>query len=153
MSRATALVTLAAVAGCGSAAPSDRSTASGNSPTATFNAYNRALLRRDFKTACGTLAPETSTTLIENIEARFGDVASCEEAFRVIYDKVEGTRPGTTLDEISRNAKVVRVRTSGDGATVTWSTRAAGKRLTWKNAMRRVDGEWKLVDVSSPADS
>lgn len=109
-----------------------------------FREYNQALLARDFPKACAYNAPETIEKLLENVRSQNLAAADCPEAFQKIY-----ATPGAAalLDEVTRTARVRGVNVDGDNATITWSTESSGTTQTVSHRMRKIDGEWKLVDV------
>ncbi|WP_219419684.1 hypothetical protein [Pseudonocardia nigra] len=112
-----------------------------------FRSYYRALLDRDWQTACALSAPETQDALIENLRTQGGvTVGSCEEAFSTIY-----AVPGAAeiADEIAETAQIQDIAVTGDDATITWSAQSQGARPTVINGLRRIDGEWRLLDVTA----
>ncbi len=112
----------------------------------TFRSYYQALLARDFTTACALNAPETNAKLIENLAAQGTRTASCEEALTKIY----GTSGAADIaDAVANTAQIQAVTVDGDTATITWSAEVAGQRPTVTNTMRRIDGQWRLVDTSN----
>jgi hypothetical protein len=112
-----------------------------------FEAYYGAVLARDWQTACALSAPETRQALIENLQAQNDvTVGSCEEAFSTIY-----AVPGAAeiVDEIARTAEIQDITVTGDDAAITWTAQSQGQNPTVTNNLRRVDGDWRLLDTSS----
>ena len=52
-------------------------------------------------------------------------------------------------DAVADTARIQAVTVDGDSATITWSAEVAGQRPTVTNTMRRIDGQWRLVDTSN----
>lgn len=109
-----------------------------------FRAYYQALLARDFATACSYNAPETNQKLLENLRSRSVAVSSCEEALQKIY-ATSGT--GEAADKIVSTSRVEDIKVSADTATISWSTEQNGKRQPAVSMVRKIDGDWKLVDT------
>ena len=111
-----------------------------------FDAYNQALLARDFTRVCAVVEPTTAAA-VQAAAGRQGLAAgSCAEAFVSVYANPQSA---AVLDEASRNIEVKAVRVSGDVATITYSSRVQGRPsgdLT--GLLRRVDGRW-LVQGNS----
>jgi len=153
---------VAALAGCGTPvagtpapqpAPPPPATTAAPDPAsdrqaveAVFHDYYEALLARDFATACAFNAPETTQQLLANLEARGITAATCEEALTAVY-----AIPGAaeTVDKIVAGATVQGVTVSGDTATITWSAEVNGTRNSTTSQLRRIDGEWRLVDTGT----
>lgn len=141
---AVAVVGMVIVAGC---------SGDGNPPTPAedraevervFKDYNEKLADRDFDAACEHNAPETIDKLLENLRSADMEASTCQEALAAIY-----ATPDTAdlLDQTIATTQVQSVTVSGDTATVTWSAEAKGQRVPVTSTMRRVEGDWKLVDV------
>jgi hypothetical protein len=113
---------------------------------AVFQGYYEALLARDFTTACALNAPETTEALLADLASQGVQVGSCEEAFETIY-----ATPGApeVADGIAATAQIQDVRVDGDVATISWSAEVEGQRPTVTNDLRRIDGQWRLLDTSS----
>ncbi len=109
----------------------------------TFQDYNKALLARDFTTACSLTAPSATDALIKALNAQGAQVSTCEDAFKAVYAVPAASGP---LDQAAQSSQISAVSVSGDIATVTYSGEANGQRregLT--NKMQRIDGQWKLL--------
>jgi hypothetical protein len=52
---------------------------------------------------------------------------------------------------IADTLSVQRVDVDGDAATVAWSVEVSGQRPVVTNALRRVDGLWRLLPTPDPA--
>lgn len=153
---------VAALAGCGtpvsgSAAPvpgPPPTVAATPTPAATdeeavetvFRAYYQALIDRDFATACGFNAPETTEQLLAGLRGRGVNVSSCEQALNTIY-----ATPGAAgiVEGIARSTTVEGVAVNGDQGSVTWSADLRGTRTTVTSELRRIGGDWKLVDTGA----
>jgi hypothetical protein len=111
-----------------------------------FHEYYEALLARDFASACGFNAPETTQQLLANLQARGITADTCEEALTAVY-----AIPGAaeTVDGIVKGAAVQGVSVTGDNASITWSAQVNGARNTVTSQLRRVDGQWRLVDTGT----
>jgi hypothetical protein len=142
--RTAALVTAlglvpAVIAGCGSSETDEAGVQT------VFRAYHAALLARDFPTACALNAPETSAELVRNVNAGGGSAGSCEEALAAVY----GGPGATVADEVSRTATVDDVAVDGDTAHLTWTFEASGGARTVDTGLRRIDGQWRLLDAGA----
>ncbi|TQM03886.1 hypothetical protein [Pseudonocardia kunmingensis] len=113
---------------------------------AVFRDYYEALLARDFATACEFNAPETTQQLLANLQSRGITADTCEEALTAVY-----AIPGAaeTVDGIVQGAQVQGVVVTGDTASITWSAEVNGARNTVTSQLRRVDGQWRLVDTGA----
>jgi hypothetical protein len=110
--------------------------------------YLSAVAARDFPTACALNAPETTQRLLDELARRGTTAATCEDAMRALY-----AEPGVA-DGAAQIARTVAVRTvdvDGDAATVVWSVEVAGRHPEVTNALRRVDGRWRLLPTPDPA--
>ncbi len=131
-----------------STAPGTASTTASASDAAqveqTFRDYYQALLARDFTKACAFNAPETNAKLLENLRSSNFSAADCPDALTKIY-----AAPGaaSVVDTVVRTSQVRDVKVTGDTATITWSAEANAARTTITSNMRKIDGQWKLVDV------
>ena len=47
------------------------------------------------------------------------------------------------------SAKIDRVEIKGDNASIDWSATVGGKKTSITQSARRIDEEWKLVDVTN----
>jgi len=111
-----------------------------------FHDYYEALLARDFAAACEFNAPETTQQLLANLRSRGITADTCEEALTAVY-----AIPGAaeTVDGIVQGAQVQGVVVTGDNASITWSAEVNGARNTVTSQLRRVDGQWRLVDTGA----
>lgn len=111
-----------------------------------FRDYSANLANRDFEAACEQNAPETTDRLLENLQSTDIEASTCEEAYAKVYATPEA---GALLDQIAATIEVqsVTVDAGGETASITWSAETNGRRVPVTSTMRRVDGEWKLVDV------
>ena len=99
----------------------------------TFDSYNDALADRDFDKACEGLAPETTAKLRENVK-KLGVTdppEDCGELLSKVYETID------------------KVTVTGDTAKIDWSATANGQKTPISQTARRIDGEWKLVDVTN----
>ena len=119
---------------------------------AAFDAYNAALLERDFPGACERLAPETTTKLQAKVkEAGMSNAPEeCELLLGAIYQATDqDPKRKKLLDEVAKTAKVNGIVVTGDQAVIDWTATLQGEQTPVKQTVRRIDGEWKLVDVTN----
>ncbi|WP_300013599.1 hypothetical protein [Pseudonocardia sp.] len=112
---------------------------------AAFTDYNQALADRDFVTACALNAPESVQTLLTGVEQALNQrPADCVEAFEIVY-----ATPGAAelADGTTTSAAIQDIAVTGDTATITWSADVEGERPTVTSDLRRIDGNWRLVDT------
>ncbi|CAA9438347.1 MAG: hypothetical protein AVDCRST_MAG66-3776 [uncultured Pseudonocardia sp.] len=112
---------------------------------ASFNEYNAALAAEDFGRACALNAPESIETMLDAIEQQAGQrPTDCVEALEGLY-----SNPATAeqVDAIATTTEIEEVAVTGDEAEVTWSADVQGQRPTVTSDLRRVDGNWLLVDT------
>jgi hypothetical protein len=118
----------------------------------TFEAYNAALAQREFGGACARPAPETTAKLRENVvEAGLKDAPEdCSGLPDAIYTATDQDPPQKkTLDEVVKTARIDSIRITGDKAVINWSATVQGNKTAIAQSARRVDGEWKLIDVTN----
>jgi hypothetical protein len=111
-----------------------------------FNDYNEALATEDFAAACALNAPESVETMLDAIEQQAGQrPADCVDAFEGLY-----ADPATAeqVDAIASSTEIEDITVTGDEAEVTWSAEVQGQRPTVSSNLRRIDGNWLLVDTS-----
>jgi hypothetical protein len=112
-----------------------------------FRTYLRAVADGDFATACSLNAPETNQRLLDEL-ARTGTPApTCEAAIAALY---AGSGVAQGAAAIADTLAVERVDVDGDAATVAWSVEVAGRRPVVTNALRRIDGQWRLLPTPDP---
>jgi predicted lipid-binding transport protein (Tim44 family) len=131
------------------------SPAPGNGPAAdragaetVFRAYLRAVADGDFATACSLNAPETNQRLLDELARRGTPAATCEQAIAALY---AGSGVAQGAATIANTLSIERVDVDGDAATVAWSVEVSGRRPVVTNALRRVDGQWRLLPTPDPA--
>ncbi len=156
-----AVAVLAALSGCGTqvagtpaaqpgppppAAAAPDPAADQQAVEAVFQGYYEALLGRDFARACTYNAPETTQQLLANLQSRGITAATCEEALTAVY-----ALPGAaeTVDGIVKGATVQSVSITDDVASITWTAEVKGTRNTVTSQLRRIDGQWRLVDTGA----
>ena len=157
-----ALVLGAALAGCATptagipqAAPA---TAAAPTPTgapgdadaeirAVFGRYTKALLDRDFATACALMTEDAAAPIASALARNGGPSGlTCVQAFEAIY-RVPQAAAG--LDDATRGIRIDSVEVAGDTATVTYSGAAAGNPVTGLRAtLTRIDGKWRVEGTS-----
>jgi hypothetical protein len=157
------LLVCALLAGCGgddedqSAAPARSATPAAQNEEAAvrevFDSYMAALKAKDFDTACSKLAPETTAKLKENVK-RLGvsdPPEECPEILGLVQDTAEKEEGGQkVLDELYDTAEVDSIKVSGaDSAIINWHASVQGNRTPVSQSARKIDGEWKLVDVTN----
>ena len=163
---AAALV--AALAGCGSpvagtpaAQPAPPTTPAPTTPPPSpaedrqaiegvFHDYYRALLARDFTTACGYNAPETTSRLLAELHTRGVDANTCEEGMTAVYAIPENAK---VVEQAGQNATIGNVTVNGDLATIDWTSKVNGKSGPGTTHLRRVDGRWLLSGSGAGAGS
>ena len=112
-----------------------------------FRTYLRAVADGDFATACTLNAPETNQRLLDELARRGTPTPSCETAIATLY---AGSGVAQGAATIADTLQVERVDVDGDAATVAWSVEVAGRRPVVSNALRRVDGQWRLLPTPDP---
>jgi predicted lipid-binding transport protein (Tim44 family) len=113
-----------------------------------FRAYLRAVADGDFTTACGLNAPETNQRLLDELARRGTPAPTCEQAIATLYAGAGVAQGAATIAD---TLSVQRVDVDGDAATVAWSVEVSGRRPVVTNALRRVDGQWRLLPTPDPA--
>ena len=113
-----------------------------------FRTYLRAVADGDVTTACALNAPETNQRLIDELSRRGTAVTTCEQAIAALY---AGSGVAQGAATIADTLAVERVDVDGDAATVSWSVEVSGRRPVVTNALRRVDGQWRLLPTPDPA--
>jgi len=129
-------------------APGDGSAADRAAVETVFRTYLRAVANGDFTTACGLNAPETNQRLLDELARRGTPEPTCERAIETLYAGA-GVAQGAAT--IANTLTVARVDVDGDAATVAWSVEVSGRRPLVTNALRRVDGQWRLLPTPDPA--
>lgn len=110
-----------------------------------FRSFTAALLARDFAKACALNAPETAAKRVENVNAGGAGVTTCEEAFSAIYAV---PRAAEAADGIGRTTEVTSVTVTGDTAKIIWTAEVQGRRPALSNGARKIDGQWRLLEMS-----
>ena len=100
-----------------------------------------------FATACALNAPETNQRLLDELARRGTRAPSCEAAIATLY---AGSGVAQGAATIADTLSVGRVDVDGDAATVAWSVEVSGRRPVVTNALRRVDGQWRLLPTPDP---
>jgi hypothetical protein len=113
-----------------------------------FRTYLRAVADGDFATACSLNAPETNQRLLDELARRGTPAPTCEQAIAALY---AGSGVAEGAATIANTLSVQRVDVDGDSATVAWSVEVSGRRPVVTNALRRVDGQWRLLPTPDPA--
>ena len=116
-----------------------------------FTDYTKALAARDWDEACEHLAPETTDKLKANV-AQLGLTDApddCEGLMDALYTQIDKDPTAKkTIDDITQTAKISSVKVAGDTATVSWSAKVNGTDTPVTQTARKIDGEWKLIDVN-----
>jgi predicted lipid-binding transport protein (Tim44 family) len=112
-----------------------------------FRTYLRAVADGDFATACALNAPETNQRLLDELARRGTPAPTCETAIATLY---AGSGVAQGAATIADTLSVERVDVDGDAATVAWSVEVSGRRPLVTNALRRVDGQWRLLPTPDP---
>ena len=157
------LLVCALLAGCGGddeeqpAAPAKSATPAAQDEEAAvrevFDSYMAALKSKDFDTACSHLAPETTEKLQENVK-KLGvsdPPESCPENLELIQETADQQEESKkVLEELYDTAEVDSIKVSGeDSATIDWHASVQGKETPVSQTARKIDGKWKLVDVTN----
>lgn len=144
--------TSGAVAPIGPTSPAAAGATEEAAVRAALDAYNAALLGRDFRTACSALVTGGADQLAASIGGRLGrPVASCDEALAAVYAAPEAAK---VLDEAARSAAVESVVITGNTATLTYTGTVNGVQSPQlKIAMAREGGAWKIPVASNAAGS
>jgi hypothetical protein len=154
------LITAALLAGCGGGGGDEPAKPAATESAAdaesgvreSFVAYNSALANRDYDGACERLAPETVTKLRANVvKAGLKDAPDdCAGLLEAIYTATDqDATQKKTLDEVVNTAEIDKVTVTGDSAIIDWNATVQGKKTQVSQSARRIDGEWKLVDVTN----
>jgi predicted small lipoprotein YifL len=106
-----------------------------------FHDYYRALLARDFTTACGYNAPETTSRLLAELHTRGVDANTCEEGMTAVYAIPENAE---VVEQVGKNATIDGVTVNDDEAVIKWTSKVNGKAGPGTTHLRRVDGRWLL---------
>lgn len=146
---AAAVVALTVV-GCGGA-PVDPDLTDGTAADkaaveTVFHSYHQALLARDFATACGLNSAEASADLMRHVRAQGGRADSCEQALTTVYGSPAAA---AVADGVSTSAQVRQVQVIGDTATISWTFDNQGNPEPVDTGLRRIDGQWRLLDVGT----
>jgi hypothetical protein len=116
-----------------------------------FADYTEALGDRDWDEACSHLAPETTDKLKSNV-AQLGlknAPADCEGLMDTLYTQIDKDPTAKkAIDDITATAKVTEVKIDGVNATVSWSAKVNGADTPVTQTARKIDDEWKLIDVN-----
>jgi len=112
-----------------------------------FRTYLRAVADGDFATACTLNAPETNQRLLDELARRGTPAPSCETAIATLY---AGSGVAQGAATIADTLRVERVDVDGDTATVAWSVEVSSRRPVITNALRRIDGQWRLLPTPDP---
>ena len=112
-----------------------------------FRTYLRAVADGDFATACTLNAPETNQRLLDELARRGTPAPSCETAIATLY---AGSGVAQGAATIADTLRVERVDVAGDAATVAWSVEVSSRRPVVTNALRRIDGRWRLLPTPDP---
>lgn len=165
MRLASALLVTALLAGCGGDDDPEREPAARETPVATqsaaeaeadiretFDDYNKALADRSWADACEELAPETTQKLRQNASTLgLKDLPEdCAGLLGTVYETADkDPQQRKVLGEIVDTAKVDSVDVKGETATINWSAKVNGQDMPISQTARRIDGKWKLVDVTN----
>ena len=112
-----------------------------------FRTYLHAVADGDFATACTLNAPETNQRLLDELARRGTPAPSCETAIATLY---AGSGVAQGAATIADTLRVERVDVAGDAATVAWSVEVSSRRPVVTNALRRIDGQWRLLPTPDP---
>jgi hypothetical protein len=154
------LIAAALLGGCGGGDGDEAATPAAKQSAAdaeseireTFEAYNTALAGRDYDSACDRLSPETVTKLRANVvKAGLKDAPEdCPGLLEAIYSATDqDPTQKKTLDEVAKSAEIDKITVDGDTAVIDWNATVQGKKTQVTQTARRIDGEWKLVDVTN----
>jgi hypothetical protein len=113
-----------------------------------YKVYSRAILDRDFGTACARLAPESVDAMLKKLKRAGITETGCEDAMARIY-KVAPKEQVEILDAVARTYRVRRIELHGSSATLEETASARGQRVLTTHGARRIGEEWKLVDTTN----
>lgn len=130
-----------AVAGCGASETAVQAADASAAETA-FRSYHRAVLARDFSTACALNAPETSAVLVDDVARLGGQARTCDEALAALYAT---PAVAARYDAASRSVHVDGVSVAGDTATIRWTFDNKGRPEPVDTGLRRIEGRWRLL--------
>jgi hypothetical protein len=152
-----ALVACVALAGCGGGKEEPAATPAATVDEAAqvrqvFTAYNAALAAEDWSRSCSYLAPETATKLRASVR-KLGYTAvpkDCPRLLAATYRAVE-RRPGQKdlIQTVLKTAKIDGIDVTGEKAVIDWHADFGGTQRPVQQSARKIDGEWKLIDVTS----
>jgi len=151
---ATSTPTAEATAAAPTAAPAEATGQDSDAEAevrAMFTDYTKALAARDWDEACEHLAPETTDKLKANVtQLGLTDAPDdCEGLMDALYTQIDKDPTAKkTIDGITQTAKISSVKVAGDTATVSWSAKVNGTDTPVTQTARKIDGEWKLIDVN-----
>jgi hypothetical protein len=149
-----ALLACVALAGCGG---KDQPAATATVDEAAqvrqvFTSYNAALAAEDWGKSCSYLAPETATKLRASVR-KLGYTAvpkDCPRLLAATYRAVE-RRPGQKdlIQTVLKTAKIDGIDVTGEKAVIDWHADFGGTQRPVHQSARKIDDEWKLIDVTS----
>src|SRR4051812_18684715 len=152
-----ALLFCVALAGCGGGKDEPAATATATVDAeaqvrAVFTAYNAALAAEDWSKSCSYLAPETAANLRENVR-KLGYTAvpkDCPRLLAATY-RAGQSRPGQKrlIQTVVKTAKIDGIDVTGDTATIDWNASFNDTQQPVEQKARKIDGEWKLIDVTN----
>jgi hypothetical protein len=129
-------------------APGNGSAADRAAVETVFRTYLRAVADGDFTTACRLNAPETNQRLLDELARRGTPAPTCEQAIATLYAGAGVAQGAATIAD---TLSVQRVDVDGEAAAVAWSVEVSGRRPVVTNALRRIDGQWRLLPTPDPA--
>jgi ketosteroid isomerase-like protein len=114
---------------------------------AVFDKYTKALLDRDFATACAIMTEDAAAPIASAIARNGGPSGlTCVQAFEAIY---RNPQAAAGLDDASRGIRIESIEVTGDTATVTYGGAVAGNPVTGiKATLTRIDGTWRVEGTS-----
>jgi hypothetical protein len=117
-----------------------------------FNAYSAALIAHDWTKSCTYLVPETAAKLRANVR-KLGYKAvpkDCPRLLAATYGAVNSQKGQKgVFDKVIKTAKIDGIDVTGDKAVIDWHADFGGTQRPVQQAARKINGEWKLVDVTN----
>ena len=111
-----------------------------------FKVYSKAVLARDFGTACARLAPESVDFMLAQLKGAGVTETGCEDAMARVYDSLS-RKQVVILDAVARTGRLRKIELHGTTAKLEETATANGRRVYTTHGARKIGEEWKLVDT------
>lgn len=134
-----ACAALAACGASGSSASSDR-----RQIESMFSSVDRAMANGDYAAACGHFSSHQWGAIVAGAKRAGLNVSTCPAALTAVIKATGMSRAQLAQTFGSMGTpRMQSVSVHGDQATVTYTTKAAGRAYTETDALVREDGQWK----------